>query len=88
MSSLVLAPVAAANVLPVWRRSWKRKCGSPALSRASSQTDRQDARRIGWSLLLGKITGDPGVVQVSRCPTEHRPPRHTQVDPVEGRTSP
>ena len=25
ISSLVLAPVAAARVLPVWRRSWNRK---------------------------------------------------------------
>src|SRR5205807_1002129 len=30
MSSLVLAPVAAARVFPVWRRSWGRTPGKPA----------------------------------------------------------
>ena len=66
MSSLVLAPVEAASVLPVWRRSWKRNVGRPALSRARSHTERQDARRMGSFLLLVKTVGDELSVQRSR----------------------
>ena len=38
ISSLVLAPDEAANVLPMWRRSWNRKpSGSPASATHSGQ---------------------------------------------------
>jgi hypothetical protein len=49
ISSRVLAPDEAANVLPVWRRSWNRKpSGSPASATHSAQrTDR-------WKLFLSQ----------------------------------
>ncbi len=47
ISSLVLAPVAAASVLPIWRRSWKRRPSTPTRRHARCQAAWRVAGRIG-----------------------------------------
>jgi hypothetical protein len=59
ISSRVLAPDEAANVFPVWRRSWNRRpSGSPASATHSGQrADRCDLLLAGPGLGLPAILG-------------------------------
>ncbi len=66
INSRVLAPVAAARVLPVCRRSWKRRFGKPAFDRARSQTLRKELRLIGSFFELGKTYGQFAGTNVPR----------------------
>ncbi|CAN5299402.1 hypothetical protein BH24ACT10_BH24ACT10_17330 [soil metagenome] len=60
ISSLVLAPVAAARVLPVWRRSWKRNSGRPTLFRAFTQVVRKPPLVRGRPRPLVKTNEEAG----------------------------
>ena len=67
MSSLVDAPVAAARVLLVWRRSWKCRCVTPVLTLASAHRRFQRRRESGSpSASVNNSAAGSGAVQVSR----------------------
>ena len=63
MRSRSLAPVLAANVLPVSRRSWKCRSGTPTAVTASDHPTslrKSFRRRGGWALLGPVKTSDSG----------------------------
>jgi hypothetical protein len=61
ISSLRVAPVAAASVFPVCRRSWMWICGSPDAASALAHTFEKLLRRRNEDQLMRNSPGQPGL---------------------------